>query len=198
MSTIARIYWDSSCFISLLNQNSEPGRHAICTDILKHARDEKIEIWTSCWTIVETIRPRDAIQPVPLPSWISCLETKDAKGALIYPGAKEQIVSIWDYYHRHTRPSRLLSAGQAQIIKGMFAWSWIRKVQVAPMIAHKATEIARNYNIRGTDALHVASALQRGCTELHAWDKDFSATNALIPSKEPTILSPLSLFNQIP
>jgi predicted nucleic acid-binding protein len=192
-----RVYWDSSCFICLLNADSEPGRHAICTDILNHARDDSIEIWTSCWTIVETIRPREPFVPEPLPAWAHVLEQKGEKGVLVYPGAKEQLERIWDYYHRNTRKMRKLTDEQIKNIRQMFLWPWIRKIQVVPTIATRAAEIARDHNLRPADALHVASALQRSCSEIHAWDRNFRNTSNLIPYKEPVALTAPNLFTDL-
>jgi predicted nucleic acid-binding protein len=56
MSNRRKIYWDSSCFICFLNK-AEAARRKICEDILYHAQDRKIELWTSTWTIVEVVRP---------------------------------------------------------------------------------------------------------------------------------------------
>ena len=52
-----KIYWDSSCFICFLNANEE-ARRRICEDILYHAQNGGIQLWTSTWTIVEVIRPK--------------------------------------------------------------------------------------------------------------------------------------------
>lgn len=57
MSEPRKIYWDSSCFICFLNP-AERTRREICEDILHHAQNGGVEIWTSTWTIVEVIRPK--------------------------------------------------------------------------------------------------------------------------------------------
>ncbi len=51
-----KVYWDSGLFICFLNR-SELERRKICEDILRCARDGKIRIYTSTWTIVEVVRP---------------------------------------------------------------------------------------------------------------------------------------------
>src|SRR6266568_1395788 len=56
MSNRRKVYWDASCFICFLNK-AELDRRKICEDILYHAQDRKIELWTSVWTIVEVVRP---------------------------------------------------------------------------------------------------------------------------------------------
>ncbi len=57
-----KIYWDSSCFICFLNK-SESERRKICEDILRHASEGTLEIWTSTWTIVEVVRPKKTSLP---------------------------------------------------------------------------------------------------------------------------------------
>jgi predicted nucleic acid-binding protein len=197
MVACPRYYWDTSCFISLLSSDTEWQRHSICIDVLDHARAGDIEIWTSCWTIVETVRPRNRYIPEPLPSWSKAFKVS-RKGVPVYPTAEAEVQAIWDFYKRNTMPSRLLSEHQAEKIKQMFAWPWIKKVQVVPTIAAHAAEIARTCNLKPADALHVASALARKCDYLHRWDKHFQKTDHLIQSKEPIRLSPPDLLTEIP
>jgi predicted nucleic acid-binding protein len=197
MPTYPRYYWDTSCFISYLSSN-EWERHGICMDVLKHAREGTVEIYTSCWTLVETIRPRDKYIPHALPVWAKALDHTDKDGTVIYPDAKAELEMIWNYYKRNTMPSRLLSVEQAEKIKQMFAWSWIRKIQVVPTIAAHAAEIARQHNMKPADALHVASALARGCQYLHRWDRDYQKTDHMIPSQSPVRISPPDLLSELP
>jgi predicted nucleic acid-binding protein len=198
MSANPRYYWDTSCFISYLSSNQEWNRHGICLDVLKHAREGTIDIYTSCWTLVETIKPRDKYIPEALPEWSKAIEQTDKDGKPIYPDAKVQLERIWAYYKRNTMPSRLLSQEQAEKIRLMFQWAWIRKIQVVPTIAAHAAEIARQYNMKPADSLHVASAIARGCESLHRWDRDYEKTNHLILSKEPTRISPPDLLSELP
>src|SRR5215510_4295838 len=51
------IYWDTSVFLCFLNPE-ENERRLICEDILRHARDGKIKLYTSTYTIAEVIRPK--------------------------------------------------------------------------------------------------------------------------------------------
>jgi predicted nucleic acid-binding protein len=167
-------------------------------DVLRHARDGNIDIYTSCWTLVETIRPRDRYIPEALPDWSRALDATNEDGEKIYPNAKNQLEQIWSYYKRNTVPSRLLSQEQADKIKEMFSWSWIRKIQVVPTIAASASEIARKCNMKPADSLHVASALSRGCQLLHRWDRDYQKTDHLVPSMEPVRISPPDLLSELP
>jgi predicted nucleic acid-binding protein len=52
-----KIYWDTSCFLCLINQ-TEKERRSICVDILQHAKDGGILLYTSTYTIVEVIKPK--------------------------------------------------------------------------------------------------------------------------------------------
>jgi predicted nucleic acid-binding protein len=57
-SRLNRIYWDSTAFLCFLKQH-EGERRGICEDILYHARDGKVNLYTSTFTITEVIRPRN-------------------------------------------------------------------------------------------------------------------------------------------
>jgi predicted nucleic acid-binding protein len=188
---IKRVYWDTSCFISYLSGThpNEVQRSKICEDILNCARNDQIEVWTSVWTICETIRPRVDSTPQPTPLWASLLEATDKDGKLLHPEAPINFKKIWEFYERNTRATRLLPEADAKRIRAMFDWSWIKKIQVFPAIAHKATEIARAHNMKPGDSIHVASALARNCDVIQRWDRDYTRTDSLIPSEEPAWLS---------
>ena len=62
MADLPRIYWDSGCFLAILNGEAEA---ADCRRILNDARDGKLEMVTSFWTVTEVIRPRGTSGPVP-------------------------------------------------------------------------------------------------------------------------------------
>jgi predicted nucleic acid-binding protein len=194
---IKKFYWDTSCFVSYLSAThpDELARSLVCADVLKHAQNDQIEIWTSVWTIVETIRPKVMYKPVPLPRWAEMLNGTNEKGAIVHPEAMSQFDDIWTYYKRNTLPARLLPEDQALRIKQMFDWPWIRKIQVSPAISHRAVEIARSHNMKAGDAIHVASALYRNCDVLHRWDRDYRRTDSLIQSQDPTRMSPQSLLS---
>jgi predicted nucleic acid-binding protein len=191
-----KVYWDTSCFISFLSGThaDEIARQLVCDDILKHARNDEVEIWTSVWSIVETIRPKTTFQPSPVPLWAELLKGTDKDGNLTHPEAEGEFEKIWTYYKRNTLPTRLLSDDHATRIKQMFDWPWIRKIQVIPAIAHRAAEIARSHNMKAGDALHVASAIHRGCDVIHRWDKDFKRTDSLIQSCDPVRMSPQTIL----
>jgi predicted nucleic acid-binding protein len=191
-----RIYWETSPFIAFLSGThpDEIARSIVCEDVLKSARDGDIEIWTSTWTIVETIRPKASYQPTPHPLWAELLNAKDQKGNIVHPNAASEFDVIWKYYKRNTLPTRPLSDADATRIKHMFDWPWINKIQVIPAISHRAAEIARSHNMKPGDALHVASALHAKCDCLHRWDRDYSRTDTLIRSCEPERISSQNLL----
>jgi predicted nucleic acid-binding protein len=197
MQTDRRFYWDSSCFVGYLSANTEWQRHSICLDVLDHARAGNVEIWTSCWTLVETMRPRDRYSPQPLPDWSRALRATDDKGNQLYPNAEAELQALWDFYKRNTMPSRILPLEQAEKIRLMFSWPWIKKIQVVPTIATHAAEIARQHNLKPADSLHVASALARKCDYLHCFDRHFDKTDHLIRSKEPERISPPDLLSAL-
>lgn len=59
-----RRYWDSACFIAVLN--GEPGRADDCESVLRAAQDGGVEIVTSAFTITEVLQPRGG-RPLPEP-----------------------------------------------------------------------------------------------------------------------------------
>jgi predicted nucleic acid-binding protein len=197
---ISKVYWDTSCFISFLSTThpQEAARADICEDVLKHARAGDVQIWTSAWTIVETIRPKEQYKPTPLPAWAAALDVKDAAGNLIWPNAKAHLETIWNYHDRNTVATRNVSPSDAAKLKGMFAWPWIFKIQVVPTIAEHAADIARAHNMKAADSLHVASALATSCEVIHRWDRDYRKTDGLIPSKSPERMSPQNALGLTP
>ena len=197
MADAKKVYWDSSILISFLSDTHplEKARADIAEDILKYARSGEVEIWTSVWTIVEVIRPKDPVPEVfTLPAWAELLNATGKDGALLHPKATGHLKQIWEYHERHTRPERLIPEADAQKIRAMFDWPWLKTVDVLPPIAHRATEISRAFNMKGGDSIHVASALYRKCEVLHRWDKDFTKTDGLIQSVDPERMSPQNVL----
>ncbi len=189
---IPRYYWDTSCFISYLSAHhpDEEQRALICKDVLLHAQNDRVEIWTSAWTIVETIRPKQKFQPAELPGWAKALDQIDEKGVLLYPDGKQHLSQIWDHYTRHTMPTRKLKPEEVSVIRSLFSYPFIKIIQIEPSIANHASQIALDLNMRPGDSLHVASAVARKCDCLHRWDRDFTKSNDLIHSCEPVMISP--------
>ncbi|MFC2039179.1 type II toxin-antitoxin system VapC family toxin [Chloroflexota bacterium] len=61
---IKRLYWDTSCFLCFLNR-SELDRRSICQDVLYNAKDGKLRLYTSTFTIAEVIYPKRSTLPNP-------------------------------------------------------------------------------------------------------------------------------------
>jgi predicted nucleic acid-binding protein len=180
-----RIYWDSSCFICLLNSASEPGRVAICSDVVRHAQAGNFSLCTSVWTIAEVIRPKKKRGTIPpMPAWAD-----KAIGAA--PEAAGHLKQLWEYFHQHTNePSQKLTDEQIATIQAMFEeWECLRLVNVDQRVAKKAVELSRLYDLKPPDAIHAASALVVKASELQRWDRDFDKVAALIRVTEPVILS---------
>lgn len=197
MPTTSRIYWDASCFISLLNAKEED-RAGVCKDVLNHAKAGSIEIWTSTFTIAEVIGPRRVFVSKDLPEWAEELRKTDKDGAFLYPDAYTQLERIWSYYHRHTAPRKALAPEIVRQIKGMFAWDYVHLIQVTPAIAHHASDLSRDSGLKPADAIHTASALARKCGSLHRYDRDFDKISHLIAVTEPTMITqPPPLFEGV-
>lgn len=194
-----KVYWDTSCFISFISgdHDDEWQRALICRDVMRNARDGQIELYTSVFTIAETIRPKELYVPSPKPEWAHLLAEPDKAGVVPYPKAELHFENIWAFYTRHTLKTRLLSEHEATMIKKMFMWRWINKIDVFPAIADRAAEISRTHNIKAADSIHVASALSKGCDVLHRWDKDYENTDSLIRSIDPVRLSPSTLLSEL-
>lgn len=55
-SKVNKIYWDSTAFICFLKR-TEGERRRACEDVLYHARDGNVQLFTSTFTLAEVIRP---------------------------------------------------------------------------------------------------------------------------------------------
>ncbi len=197
MPTISRIYWDTSCFVSMLNA-SEANRAAVCKDVLQHAQIGTFEIWTSTLAIAEVIRPKKKYEPKALPLWSQALRQTNESGAISYPDAQAELEKIWQFYHRRTAPSQRLEPEILKQIKGMFAWDYIHLIQVTPAIAHHASDLSREFSLKPVDAIHAASAMARKCSVIHHFDRHFDKIGQLIPVSEPVMVSQeLPLFKSV-
>jgi predicted nucleic acid-binding protein len=80
------IYWDSTVFLCFLKKH-EGERRAICEDILRHAREGKLALYTSSFTITEIIKPlrQECTGPRPL----SYDEVADIQGMFQWPWLKK-------------------------------------------------------------------------------------------------------------
>jgi len=179
MSEARIVYWDSGCFICFLNKD-ETARRLICEDILHHARNGTIEIWTSVWTIVEVIRPKRHGSS-PLPPWA-------LKAIAAVPEAKPELERLWQRY-QSSDPATKLTPTQIAKIQGMFEWSFIGKINVDERVSKKAVQLCRDHGLKPADAIHAASAILRKVSVIQRWDRDFDKVAHLIPAEEPVRIS---------
>lgn len=191
-----KLYWDSSCFICLLNDaDYERNRRIVIEDVLDNAERGVVEIWTSTYTIVEVIRPKRH-GTAPLPPWaIKAMEAikKD------FPEAPNQLETLWKRYQAND-PSTKLTSEQIDKIQGMFEWDFIKLIDVNQLIADEAVKLCRDYGLKTADAIHAACAKSiRGERVLQRYDRDFDRVRHLIPVEEPQQISPqASLFAAAP
>ena len=178
-----KLYWDSSCFICFLNNaDYEVARRAVCEDVLYNAENGVVEIWTSTFTIVEVIRPKRH-GSAPLPAWaVRAIESVEKE----LPQARGEMETLWRRYQSND-PATKLTTEQIEKIKGMFEWDFVNLIELNQMVA------------RPPDAIHVASALARRCSELQRYDRDFEKVKHLISVEEPKQISAqASLFAAAP
>lgn len=173
------VYWDSSCFICFLNRD-ETHRRTICEDILRHAKDGTIQLWTSTWTIVEVIRPKNH-GSAPLPDWAK-------KAIKAVPEASEELGRLWKRYQA-SDPATKLTGKQIEKISAMFEWPFVHKINVDERVSKKAVELARDFGLKPADAVHAAAAIIRKVSALQRWDRDFDKVKSLILVEEPKQLS---------
>src|SRR5947209_13415211 len=119
-----KIYWDSSCFISVLN--AEPGRVDKCRDVLTNARLGNVKLYTSLWAVVEVVRPKRPGTAL-LPQW-----AEDAIAAVEknHPRARQELEMLWRR-HQSDQTIPKLSAEQITKIEGMFyGWKFLELVRI--------------------------------------------------------------------
>ena len=71
----------------------------------------------------------------------------------------------------------------------MFEWDWLKKVQVDQIIATKAVELQRDYNLRAGDSIHAATAIRIKADVLQRWDRDFDRVKHIVPVEDPQKLT---------
>ena len=189
MSEVNKVYWDSSCFLSLLNPD-EKERATICEDVLHNGELGNVLIYTSMWTVVEVIRPRRPGSEA-LPVWaMEALESIKQN----HPNAHLELEMLWRRYQSDTSLPKLTPKQIEQIHSMFFGWKWLKLVRIDQRVATRAVELARDHNLKPADSVHVASALIAKTPALQAWDRDFQKISHLITVEEPkymTIEGPL-------
>lgn len=185
MSEIRKLYWDTNCFIAYISgaHPDEAHRSSICVDVLENAERTTVEVWTSVFTIAEVIRRKlPAPNNKPLPKWTKAIKEKA-------PEALTRVQELWDFQCRRTAGTKALKVEEVTQLQEMFSWAFIRKIQLDERIARKAVSISQKYGLRAPDAIHVASAMERGCACIQTFDTDYSAISHLIAVEEPTVIS---------
>lgn len=183
MSEPRKLYWDSSCFISYLNEN-ERERREICEDILEHARNNAVEIWTSTFTIVEVIRPRWQVA-APLPEWaVKAIEAVEDE----FPEARSELETLWRR-HQSANAAARMTAEEIELVSAMFEWEYIQLIEVSEPIANMAVKLARDCGLKAADSIHAASAIGRKVDVIQRWDRDFSKVSHLITVEDPKMIS---------
>jgi|SRR5882724_11131499 len=188
MNDPRKLYWDSSCFICLLNDaDYERERRTICEDVLYNAQHNAVQIWTSTYTIAEVIRPKRH-GSAPLPAWavkaIAAVEKE-------FPQIATELPTLWNRYQSND-PSQKLTNEQIALISSMFEWPFIKLIELNEPIAFKAVELARDYGLRPADSVHAASAIIRKVDVLQRWDRDYNKIAGLISVEDPQQISPQS------
>src|SRR5258708_11143916 len=82
------------------------------------------------------------------------------------------IITSWFTVAEVIRPKfvpkgQKLTPNQIAKIEGMFRWKWLKKIQVHELIAFKAVELARDYNLAPADSIHAATAFIEHVDALH-------------------------------
>jgi predicted nucleic acid-binding protein len=190
MSDARQIYWDTSCFICLLN-DSEVERQARCEAVLYEAEKGDVKIWTSYLTVAEVIRPKIPFECPPIPDWVAqLLSAVPREHAHLRKEFEKQFDNIWSKFKKQTRPSRRLTDQEIEKIEGMFRWPWLTNILVDEKIVQRAVSISQKYGLKPNDAIHVASALAvKKITAIQYWDKDYERVAELITVEPPTQVS---------
>jgi len=79
-------------------------------------------------------------------------------------------------------------------IAAMFRWKWLKKIDVHQLIAFRAVDLSRDYNLLPSDSIHAATAIVEGVDALQRWDRDFSKVSHLINVEDPTRITTQSSF----
>jgi len=79
--------------------------------------------------------------------------------------------TIVEVFKKRNRPA--LTIVEEQRIDAFFKHEYIKLVTLDRYIAEQARRLAREYNLRPVDAVHLASAIRVKADEFLTWDNDF-------------------------
>ncbi len=190
MTNRRKLYWDSNCFIAYISSAhpSEAQRALICVDVLENAQRNTVEVWTSVFSIAEVIRRKlPPSKTKPLPRWTKTIQEKA-------PETLPRLQELWDFHTRKTAGTKALKPEEVTQLQDMFSWIFLGKIQLDERIARKAVSLSQKYGLKAPDAIHAASALERGCDCIQTFDTDYSSISHLISIEEPSQISAQSSF----
>ena len=142
-----------------------------------------MELWTSVFTIAEVIRRKLPPEiPKPLPKWAKPIMDK-------VPEALPRVQELWEFQCRKTTPTQAMKPGEVAELQRIFSWSFINLIQVDEPIARRAVILSQKHGLKAADAVHAASAIERKCDCIQAFDKDYSPLEKLIKVEEPQQIS---------
>lgn len=99
------------------------------------------------------------------------------------------IAEVVNGRRRSLPTARRLTPDEVAKIRGMFEWDWLKKIDVDQRVAFKAQELARDYGLKPSDAIHTAAAVIWKLDVLQRWDRDFSKIAHLIAVEYPIRLT---------
>ncbi len=93
-------------------------------------------------------------------------------------------LTIVEVFKKRNQPT--LTIVEEQKIDAFFKHEYIKLVTLDRHVAEQARRLAREYNLRPADAVHLASAIKAKADQLLAWDSDFPRTTIEgVEIKEP-------------
>lgn len=132
---------------------------------------------------------------------INCKDVVQHVISLAEQGHYRITTSTWTLAEVHKRKSGpVLPKDKGERLLQYFENSYFALVDVTRAIGEEAHRLARKYNIKPTDSVHLACALQQRCDALLSYDPHFTKMpNPPIRIEEPTIIpiNPLPLIDGI-
>jgi predicted nucleic acid-binding protein len=180
--SVKTLYWDTSVFLCFLDA-SENERRKICEDILHHAKDGHVEIATSTFTIVETIRPKWIVPPVALTS----AQIRIIEGMFRWPWIKKYQVderlalkAVAIAREFGLKPGDSIHAATAISARADVLQQWDRDFQ---KVAHLVTVAQPSYETKQMELLQIGPSQQQ-LEEAGAKSTQPSASSAPEPPSE--------------